>query len=70
MDQDEISKGYREASVGCTLPNVVPFGQAVSEEKIFRNRLIRNNNCTWRPRLLMDQDEMRHLYRGLPVNSS
>ena len=32
--------------------------EAVSEEKIFRNRPIRNKNCLWRPCLLMDRDKM------------
>jgi hypothetical protein len=30
------------------------FGQAVSEEKILKNRPIRNKNCLWWPCLLMD----------------
>jgi hypothetical protein len=34
---------------------------AVSEEKIFRNRLIRNKNCLWRPCLLMDHGRNRQL---------
>jgi hypothetical protein len=34
------------------------------EEKIFRNRPIRNKNCLWRPCLVMDRDEMSNLYRG------
>ena len=37
----------------CFLPSFGPFGQAVSEEKIFI-RPIRNKNCLWRPCLLMD----------------
>jgi hypothetical protein len=41
------------------------FGQAVSEEKIFKNRPIRKKNCLWRPCLLMDRDEMSILY-GVP----
>ena len=36
----------------------------VSEEKIFLNRPTRNNNCLWRPCLVMDRDEMSNLYRG------
>jgi hypothetical protein len=36
----------------------------VSEEKIFRNRQIRNKNCLWRPSLLTKRDEMSNLYRG------
>ena len=39
------------------------FGKAVSEEKIFRNRQIRNKKCLRWPCLLMDGDEMSNLYR-------
>jgi hypothetical protein len=41
----------------CFLPSFGSFGQAVSEEKIFKNRPIRNKNSLWWPCLLMDQDE-------------
>jgi hypothetical protein len=44
--------------------------KAVSEEKIFRNRPIRNKNCLWQPYLLMDRDEMSILYRGPPIDAS
>ena len=47
----------------CLLPSFGPFGQAVSEQKIFRNRPIRNKNCLWWPCLLMDWDKMSNLYR-------
>ena len=33
----------------------------VSEEKIFKNRPIRNKNCLWRSCLLMDRDKMINL---------
>ena len=36
----------------------------VSEERIFRNRPIRNKNCLWQPSLLTNRDEMRNLNRG------
>jgi hypothetical protein len=42
----------------------------VSEEKIFRNRPIRNKNYLWWPCLLMDQDEMSILYRGSSIDAS
>ena len=45
------------------LPSFGSFGQAVSEENIFRNRPIRNKNCLWRPCLLTVRDEMCNLYR-------
>jgi hypothetical protein len=54
----------------CFLPSFGSFGKAVSEDKIFRNRRIRNKNCLWQPYLLMDQDEMSNLYRGPPIVAS
>jgi hypothetical protein len=36
----------------------------VSEEKNFRNRPTRNNNCLWWPCLPSDQNKMSYLYRG------
>ena len=54
----------------CFLPSFGSFGQAVSEEKIFFNRPIRNKNCLWRPCLLMDWDEMNNLYRGPSIDAS
>ena len=54
----------------CFLPSFRSFGKAVSEEKIFRNRPIRNKNCLWWPCLLMDWDEMSNLYRGPSIDAS
>ena len=54
----------------CFLPSFGSFGQAVSEEKIFRNAPIRNKNCLWWPCLLMDQDEMSNRYRGPLIYAS
>ena len=54
----------------CFLPSFDSFGQAVSEEKIFKNRPIRNKNCLWWPCLLMDRDEMSNLYRGPSIDAS
>jgi hypothetical protein len=54
----------------CLLPSFSSFGQAVSEEKIFENRPIRNKNCLWRPCLLMDRDKMSILYRGPSIDAS
>ena len=48
----------------CFLPSFSSFGQAVSEEKIFKNRPIRNKNCLWWPCLLIDRDKMSNLQRG------
>ena len=54
----------------CFLSSFGSFGQAVSEEKIFKNRPIRNKNCLWQPCLLMDRDEMSKLYRGPSIDAS
>ena len=54
----------------CFLPSFSSFGQAVSEEKIFKNRPIRNKNCLWWPCLLMDQDKMSILQRGPSIDAS
>jgi hypothetical protein len=39
-------------------PFTCSFGQAVSEEKIFKNQPIRNKNCLWWPCLVMDHNKM------------
>ena len=55
---------------GCYLPSFGSFGQAVSEEKIFKNWPIRNKNCLWQPCLLMDRDKMSNLYKGPSIDAS
>ena len=54
----------------CFLPSFGSFGQAVSEEKIFLNRPIRNKNCLWWPCLLMDWNKMSILYKGPSIDAS
>ena len=54
----------------CFLPSVGSFGQAVSEEKILKNRPIRNKNCLWWPCLLMYRDKMSKLYKGPSIDAS
>ena len=54
----------------CFLTSFGSFGQAVSEEKIFKNRPIKNRNCLSRPWLFTDQDEMCNLYRGPSTDTS
>ena len=41
----------------------------VSEEKIFRNRPIRNKNCLWRSSLSLNRDEMNNLYREPSIDA-
>ena len=53
------------------LPTKCRFiGKVVSEEKVFKNRSIRNKNCLLRPFLLMDRDKMSNLYRGPSIDAS
>jgi hypothetical protein len=56
-DRDKMSNLYKKTFHKCFLPSFGSFGHAVSEEKIFRNRPIRNNNCLWWPCLLMDMGQ-------------
>jgi hypothetical protein len=46
------------------------FDQAVSEEKIFKNRPIKNKNCLWWPCLLMDRNKISILYKGPSIDFS
>ena len=54
----------------CFLPSFGSFSQAVSDEKIFLNRPIRNKNCLWWPCLLMDRDKISNLQRGPSIDAS
>jgi hypothetical protein len=45
MNRDEMNIPYRRLSIDPSYQMLVHFGKAISEEKIFRNRPIRNNNC-------------------------
>ena len=54
MDWDKMSNLYKRTFHRCFLPSFGSFGHAVSKEKIFRNRPIRNKNRLWRPCLFME----------------
>ena len=54
----------------CFLPSFGSFGQAVSEEKIFKNRPFKNKNCLWWPCLVMDHNKMCTLQRGPSIDAS
>ena len=54
----------------CFLPSFGSFDQVISEEKIFKNRPIRNKNCLWWPCLLMDRNKMSNLQRGPSIDVS
>jgi hypothetical protein len=65
-----MSNSHRGPSIDASYHVSVHLAKAVSEEKNFRNRPIRNKNCLWWPSLLMDRDEMSNLYRGPPIDAS
>ena len=54
----------------CFLPSFGSFGKVVREEKILRNRPIRNKNCMWWPCLLTDRNQMSILHRGHSIDVS
>jgi hypothetical protein len=67
---DEISNLYRGPSIDASYLVSVHFGHAVLEEKIKKNRPIRNKNCLWKPYLLMYWDEMSNLYKEPSIDAS
>ena len=69
-DLNKMSNRYKRTFHRCFLPSFGSFGHVVSEEKIFRNRLIRNKNGLWWPCLLMDRNRMSNLYRGPSIVAS
>jgi hypothetical protein len=81
-DWDKMSNLYKRTFHRCflpsfgsfghvvSLPSFGSFGHVVSEEKIFRNRPIRNKNRLWWPCLLMDWDRMSNLYREPSIEAS
>ena len=69
-DRDEISNLYRGPFIKCFLPCFISFGQAVTEEKIFRNWPFRNKNWLWWPCLLTNRDDMSNFYRGPFIDTS
>ena len=70
MDRDERGNNYRGPSIDASYKVFGTFGKAVSEEKIKKNRPIRNKNCLWRPCLLTDLNEMSNRNRGLSIDAS
>ena len=66
-NRDEMSNFYRGSSIDASYQVSVHL-VVVSEEKIFRNRSIRNKNGLWRPSLLANRDEMSNLYRRSSIH--
>ena len=65
-----MSNPYKEHPIDASyiVSGHLAYGKAVSEEKIFRNPPIRNNNCMWRPCLLANRKEMSILYSGPSIH--
>ena len=69
-DPDKMRNLYKWPSIDASYQVCCSFDQVVSEEKIFRNRPIRNKICLWWPCLLTDRDEMSNLNRGPSIDAS
>ena len=69
-ESERNNQSIQRTAHRCFLPSFGSFDQAVSEEKIKKNRTIRSKNCLWRPLLLTDRNETSNLYRGPSINAS
>jgi hypothetical protein len=76
-DLVQAIENWMKETDGLSCLNPVKFvGTQASEEKggkqekIFRNRPIRNKNCLWRLCLITDRDEMINLYKGPSIDAS
>jgi hypothetical protein len=61
-----MSKLYREPSIDASYQVSVHLAKRFQRRRFFRNQPIRNKNCLWRPCLLTNRDEMRHLIFSSP----
>jgi hypothetical protein len=70
MDRDKMSNLYTGPSINASYQVSVHFAKRFQRRRFFRNQPIRNKNCLWWPRLLMDRDEMSNLYREPSIDAS
>jgi hypothetical protein len=70
MNQDEMSNFYRGPLKDVPYQVSIYLAKRFQRRSFFRNQPIRNKNGLWHPCLLMDQDEMSNLYRGLAIDAS
>ena len=66
MDQDEMSKLYREPYYQVS----ECLAKRFQRRRFFRNQPIKNSNGLWRPYLYTGRDEMNNLYRGPSIDAS
>ena len=64
-----MSNLYREPSIDASYQVSVHLAKRF-QGRYFRNQPIRDNNCLWRPCLLMDRDDMSNRNRGLSMDAS
>jgi hypothetical protein len=65
-----MSNLYKGPSKGASYQGFDPFGQAVSEETIFKKLTNQKQELLWWPCLLTDRDEMSNLYREHDIDAS
>jgi hypothetical protein len=70
MYRDEMSILYREPHIDASYQISIHLAKWFQRRRFFRNQPIKNKNCMWWPFLLTDRDEMRKLYRELPIDAS
>jgi hypothetical protein len=70
MYRDEMSILYRELHIDASYQISIHLAKWFQRRRFFRNQPIKNKNCMWWPFLLTDRDEMRKLYRELPIDAS
>jgi hypothetical protein len=70
MNRDDLSNLHRGPPIDASYQDSVHLAKRFQRRRFFRNQPIRNKNCLWWPCLLMDQDEMSNLNRGLFIDAS
>ena len=70
MDRDKMSNLYRGPSKDAPYQVSIHLAKRFQRRRFFRNQPIRNNNCLWRPCLLMDRDKISNLQRGPSIDAS
>jgi hypothetical protein len=65
-----MSDLYRGPSIDASYQVSVHLTKRFLEEKILKNRPIRNRNCLWQPCLLIDRDKISNLQRGSSIDAS
>ena len=68
-DQEGMSNLYSGPAIDASYQVSVHLAKWF-QRRFFLNRPIRNKNCLWWPCLLMDRNEMSHLYRGPSKDAS